>query len=69
MEESPDNFIYPMIDEVCEILTTSDPIDWPYELNSQQRQEFLKKLINYYSMKEEYLKCSKLKLILESLID
>ena len=70
MEENTElNFLDNMIDEVCEILITSETIDWPYELSLDQRRIFLERLIDHYTKKEEYIKCSKLKSIHESLIN
>jgi hypothetical protein len=60
------NFLNTMIDTVYNILV-SETCEWPYELEMNDKQEFVSKMIEHYAKNEDYEKCSKLQSLLKDL--
>ena len=62
------NYFDSLLQDVVNILN-NDTIDWPMELNSDQRKALVNKLIAHYKSREEYEKCKSLEKVLDSLND
>lgn len=60
------NFLNAMIDTVYNILV-SETCEWPYELEINDKQQFVSKMIEHYAQTEDYEKCSKLQSLLKDL--
>ena len=60
------NFLNIVFDDVYELLIKT-PINWPYELGTQEQFRLLEEMIQHYSELEDYAKCKKLQEIKETL--